>query len=80
MKMQKKVGQLLAAGMAVFALSLLAFQPVPASAYFSSCEAPAENDWCCACSAGEFCRTVEHQGIQSCNATTCGTAECESLA
>ncbi|MEM7414553.1 MAG: hypothetical protein AAF389_03590 [Gemmatimonadota bacterium] len=81
MNVRKKMGWLLAVGLAVFSLSLLAFQPVPASAYFGSCEAAGgPNGNCCACETGEFCAEVQHQGVQSCSSNTCGLTECEWLA
>ncbi|MEM7414558.1 MAG: hypothetical protein AAF389_03615 [Gemmatimonadota bacterium] len=81
MNVRKKMGWLMAVGLAVFSLSLLAFQPVPASAYFGACEAAGgAGGHCCACSIGEFCSEVQHQGVQSCSDTHCGFAECEWLA
>lgn len=68
-----------ALGSAIFCLSLLAVQPVPAAAFASCQAAGGPNGRCCACSDDD-CIEVHHQGVNNCSSSSCSSVECEWLA
>ena len=65
------------AGLLFSGLLLFASEPGAAGGFLETCESGAEViPHCCACSPGDFCKEVQHQGVTSCTTELCSSQNC----